>query len=204
MTVKQQSISQRVHTLRAQITALQAERVALRERVRSTSEVREHVERQVARWAEEADKQLRRDLAAAGTHRAVAMLLTDVDEGGLSLPSTVNLGPVLTLVLGEEVLKARILSRLDAVAECPDSAQRVARVEAIGRELDRLEAEEEGLIVESEESGDAVLRRGDARPEIVLGTRDFTLRIDPETYLVGEAVSVPFKPDPEPPLVSRL
>lgn len=55
--------------------------------------------------------------------------------------------------------------------ELPDGLEpgaKTKRLAAIEAELLRLETEEEEIIVELEQAGETILRRADARPEIIL------------------------------------
>jgi hypothetical protein len=72
-------------------------------------------------------------------------------------------------MLGEEVVVNAMLSQLQAVPESLGGAERIARLDAIATELDTLEREEEALIEAAENEGHEVMRRPDARPEIVIG-----------------------------------
>ena len=83
-------------------------------------------------------------------------------------PFSLDMGPLLISVLGKAAIK-KTLSAL--VAELPDGLEPVAkakRLAAIEAELLRLETEEEEIIVELEQAGETILRRADARPEIIL------------------------------------
>lgn len=197
MAKNQQAIV-KVESLRQQIADKQAERKALQAQTRSPAEVRVHVEKQVARWAEEATRQLRRDLTGAASGNPPELLEAFVNAGSPTIPATVTIAPILALMLGADMLKERILAHLDAVPECPDTPQRLARIEEIGRELDDLESEEERLICEAEERGEFILRRGDARPEIVLGEAEpVAPRVDPTKYLVSKSTA-PQRAAPSP------
>ncbi len=78
------------------------------------------------------------------------------------------MGPLLISVLGKAAIKKTLSALVD---ELPDGLEPVAkakRLAAIEAELLRLEIEEEEFIVELEQAGETILRRADARPEIIL------------------------------------
>jgi hypothetical protein len=159
----------KIEALRGQISALQTERVALQTQRLSRSEVAGKVRRMVDEWQDKAaeENRLRLLCMAHGDHGLKLLTADTVDtvgyEGGYAM-----LGPAMVAMLGAEHVAAHLLARLDTVPEGLDTAPRLARLVAIAAELDRLEAEEEALICAVEARGDEVLRRSDARPEIVL------------------------------------
>lgn len=164
------SLAERIADLRETIKVRQSERIQLTEQVRSPSEVRACVAAMVARWQEEATKRLRYSMIRlAGGDKNVDLGRAEVHEATPTRAPEAELGPLLTLVLGEAVVQERLCILLDAVPDSPDTPERLERLAAIVSELDELETEEERLICESEHAGEPILRRGDARPEIVLG-----------------------------------
>ena len=79
-----------------------------------------------------------------------------------------NRRALLISVLGKAAIKKTLSALVD---ELPDGLEPVAkakRLAAIEAELLRLEIEEEEFIVELEQAGETILRRADARPEIIL------------------------------------
>jgi hypothetical protein len=83
-------------------------------------------------------------------------------------PFSLDMGPLLISVLGKAAIKKTLSALVD---ELPDGLEPVAkakRLAAIEAELLRLEIEEEEFIVELEQAGETILRRADARPEIIL------------------------------------
>jgi hypothetical protein len=83
-------------------------------------------------------------------------------------PFSLDMGPLLISVLGKAAIKKTLSALVD---ELPDGLEPVAkakRLAAIEAELLRLETEEEEIIVELEQAGETILRRADARPEIIL------------------------------------
>ncbi len=136
--------------LRAEIARLQAERAALQRQKRSRAEVGEALEHLVGHWQ------------AAG-QRILARELQRLAEGGPGDPLG-ELGPVLTLVMGADVVRAALAA---ALPDVPEGLQPQARADALvtnGVALDRAERLEEKLCTEHD-----LDRRPDARPEIVLG-----------------------------------
>lgn len=183
------SYADKVLALRECIGALRSERRRLTEQVRSRSEVCAILEKQVAQWSAEADGQLRRDLCRIAAGESVNLLRAHVDEGSLSFHAEAHLGATLVLLAGEEALRARLSAQLDAIPDVPNGPERIARIAAIDLELHSVETEEERLICEAEDSGEAILRRGDARPDIVLGAREVEeQRRHPDLYGVAEII----------------
>jgi hypothetical protein len=155
--------SKQIEALRDQIRARHGERTALAAQTRSRDEVRQKVAGIVAEWQRVARTQnsLHLRLLAHGQHPSL-----------LDLTADKSLGPLLVLMLGAGDVEHALLASIDDVPEGLPTADREARASAIGAELDALEQEEEEVIVQAEDAGEFVVRRGDARPEIVLGKRD--------------------------------
>jgi hypothetical protein len=158
----------KIEALREQIRTLQAERTALEQQRLSRAEVASKVRGMVQQWqvdgASHNAQHLRR--MAAGDHGS-GLLIADTVET-VCEGSYTKLGPALVSMLGAEQVSAQLLAGIEHVPEGLDTAERLARIAAIGKELDKLEAEEERLISAAENEGVEVLRRADARPEIVL------------------------------------
>ena len=83
-------------------------------------------------------------------------------------PFSIDLGPLLLSVLGKGTIKKAIQPLLDYLPEGLDAPARAQRLAEIDAELLKLEIEEEAAIVGAEEAGETILRRPDARPDIVL------------------------------------
>lgn len=150
----------KIDEVRAQIRELQGQRNGLQAQSRSRAEVRTHVESLVNEWHNEARAQHALNLRLLATGQARGLLSAD------------KFGPAVVLLLGTDHVTNALLTHLDGVPEGFDAAARKARITEINAELDTLEAEEEALIVVAEEAGERVIRRADARPEIVLGRRE--------------------------------
>jgi outer membrane murein-binding lipoprotein Lpp len=158
----------KIQALRGQIKTLQFERTALENQRLSRSEVGDKVRGTVQRWETEAAEQNRLHLLwLAHDHGGVNLLTAPTTDTGAA-GVYAKLGPAAVLLLGAEVVAERLLAGIDEVPEGVDTDERLTRIAEIGAELDRLEAEEEALICAAEAEGIEVLRRPDARPEIVL------------------------------------
>lgn len=158
----------KIEALRGQICALKSERRALEQQRWSRAELAERVRGMVKQWEADAARENAQQLAwmAGGDHGTKLLVADTFDAGRAGLYAA--LAPALVLMLGAEQVAARLLAGIEEVPVGLDTAERLARIAAIGRELDQLEAEEERLITEAEAEGLDVLRRPDARPEIVL------------------------------------
>jgi hypothetical protein len=181
------SINNEVNDIRDRIEALKTERREVWAQARSRDEVRQWVHDQVARWESESEIQLRRDLRClAAGHRNVKLLEGEVIAGEVSLARA------LVGLLGSEVVERALLRRLEDVPQGLDSDARNQRLFDIDEELTALEVREEVLIEQSEEMGTPIMRRGDARPEIVIGARDPRPDVLPRStlYTASEVRSV--------------
>jgi len=146
-----------LETLRSRIATLLTERDALTTQRRSRAEVAAQVNQTVTRWAAVGAATIQTDLQRLAVGQP-ADLLT-------ARGPVLNLGPLLTAMLGAEAVKSAILATLGGVPESLDTAARLARLKELNSELDELETIEEKMIVESDGS---IQRRANCRPEIVL------------------------------------
>jgi outer membrane murein-binding lipoprotein Lpp len=155
----------KIEALRGQISTLQAERDALQNQTWSRSEVAYKVRRMVDEWQDKSAEQNRLYLLwmAHGDHGHKLLTADTVGTEHAAM-----LGPAMVTMLGAEQVAARLLAGIDSVLEGLDTAERLSRIAAIAADLDRLETEEEALVCAAETQGAEVLRRPDARPEIVL------------------------------------
>ena len=82
----------------------------------------------------------------------------------------IDLGPLLSLVLGKEAIIAALHQRVDALSYTagPPAAERPAKRSKLRAELRRLETAEEALIVAAEDAGEYIARRADADPAVIL------------------------------------
>lgn len=153
----------KIEGLREEIRSRQAERAALLEQPQSRAQVASKVAALVAEWGAAARKQngLHLRLMASGQHPPLVP-----QEPGVTLAQT------LVLLLGEEKIKEALLLGIEDVPDGVPADERALRVSSIEARLDELELAEETLIEQAEEAGEHPVRRGDARPEIVLGRRE--------------------------------
>ena len=136
-----------VETLRKRIAALHEEKRSLG--FRSRAEVGAILDTLVTQWCQ------------AGSES----LLRDVHTLAIGEPANPLRGPALVgALLGVDNVLAGLQTALLTVPEGQPKAQRVARIAEIDKQLDRLETEEEQLVV-----ANGIERRLDVRPEIVLG-----------------------------------
>jgi hypothetical protein len=158
----------KIEALRGQIRTLQAERTELQQQRWSRGEVAGKVRQMVQQWdADAASKNaLHLRWMARGDHGFKLLTANTVDTGSEGIYAT--LGPAAVHLLGADLVTARLLAGIQHVPEGLDTAERLARIAAIGAELDRLEGDEERAVCAAEADGVDVLRRADARPEIVL------------------------------------
>lgn len=106
------------------------------------------------------------DLAAGG--KRSGLLVADVHSGTRERGATAMLGPLLVLLCGKDRVSEVLTLAAEVVPEGPSLAERKQKLATLRDELDQLEREEERLIVEAEREGVRLMRRADARPEIVL------------------------------------
>lgn len=158
------NINSKINKVRDEIASLRRERAALAAQTRSRNEVRAIIERQIAAMQEQGQKQTARNLVLLAYGEMPALLSAEVTG---VFPSA-NLGAAVMSLFSAEQLRAYLLAGIDEIPEGLDAADKARRLQEIEAELLDLEREEEALIVESERSGNAVQRRHDARPEIVL------------------------------------
>lgn len=171
---KPKTIAERIDDIRARIAALSNERHELIAQQRSRVEVGESINRLLSHWQDKGETAIVRELQRAAVGSAPEVL-TVKGNAAVSItpgnaPLALDLGPLLVALFGD-VLRTRIGELLEQVPEGVESATRRARTTEIDRELDRVESEEESLIEQSEIDGDPIVRRPDARPEIVLALK---------------------------------
>jgi len=88
---------------------------------------------------------------------------------GRTAQVSTDAGPLLVALLGPAAVKQALSAACETIPPGLSPKERAAALAALQAELDRLESEEEALVVGMEARGQSVLRRADARPEIVLG-----------------------------------
>lgn len=157
---------------RHKIAALQAERSELLGLCRNRAMVMAAVDAWLA--AAEAQGQAALELAVnraqAGQAFAPCHIAGNaaVIEAPGAAPFSVDLGPLLVALIGAKPLRKHLAALVNELPEGLGPDAKAQRLHEIGAILDELEAAEEALIVELELAGEDVLRRADARPEIVL------------------------------------
>lgn len=107
--------------------------------------------------------------AAAQLLKLQAFTRREPHAAGISAVS-IDLAPLLGLLLGKEAIIAALNQRVDALSYTagPPAAERPAKRDKLRAELRRLEIAEEALIVASEDAGEPIARRADADPAVVL------------------------------------
>lgn len=159
-----------IETLRKRIAALQAERAELESQTRSRAEVVTTLEGLIAQWSAMGAATIARELErlALGQPAEPLTMRKAVPVGAAPgvAPVSVNFGPLMVALLGADAVKSALMGFVQAIPEGVPTAQRLARLAEIGEELDRLESEEESMVVAS---GGTIERRANARPEIILG-----------------------------------
>lgn len=165
------SYCEEIEALRARIAALQAERQTIVLQARTRAEVRAEIERTVTHWQERGAAALARELQRAALGAAPDLLTahgTGSAAGGVA-HVRLDMGPLLTAVLGPAAVRKALVGALDAVPEGMPAEARATRLAEIDAEIDDLEKREEALICDAETlEGVEILRRPDARPEIIL------------------------------------
>jgi hypothetical protein len=157
---------EQVNDLRRKRAPLYAEYCELLRQRRSRAEVVGLldfvIEQTKARAKELRSLDLRR-LAFGGNRPALFDLL-----GFHGTEFSADIGALVVSLVGGEKVRATWLETIDEIPEGLSASEKAKRLAVITRELDRLEAEEERLIVQSEQEGEPIARRADARPEIIL------------------------------------
>lgn len=158
--------------LRQRIAALQAERTEIDRQKRSREEVKSAMDT----WLSSAEQQGREALHLALERVVVGQAFTPchvhgtaaVFDSHCAAPLSLDLGPLLVMILGKAGVKKSLCVYLDGLPEGLDPESKASRLAEIEGELYQLETEEEARIVELEDAGEYFLRRPDARPEIIL------------------------------------
>jgi hypothetical protein len=155
-----------VDDVRAQISTVRAEADGLAA-IRCTRAEADDV---LAAWARNAEAEGLRTLRAAVAGVGVYGTFDDscLHVTVPAATQTANLGPILAALLGADRLAA-LLGKIadDEIPEGLPRAERAQRLKELAADLDRLELAEEALICASETTGAPILRRVDARPEVV-------------------------------------
>lgn len=178
------TLATQISSLRGQIKKLRDERDALTAQTRSRNEVRALVERQIAALQQQGQKQAARTLVRLAYGEMPTLLAAEVKG---AFPQA-DLGAVLASLLAADELRKFLLAGIEEIPESLDAADKAKHLQEIEASLLDLEREEEALIVESENCGQPVQRRRDARPEIVLGMKPHAPQAVPVSSPYGSLV----------------
>jgi hypothetical protein len=135
-------------------------------RARATRMADERIEKYAASGAASCKWAI--DKLAAGHPAGLFVVTATVNTDQGSYPVRIDLGPLLTQLLGTKAVRKSLDAMLQAVPEGLPHATRAERMDALNDELDLLETQEEHLIREAELTGLTIARRPDADPAIVL------------------------------------
>lgn len=150
-----------VEAIRARVLELQGERKRLEESDASREEIEAKT---VTALTAQADV-MRRQIGARMNEDGAAHALVLRDPR--------DLGPTLAALLGVDVVAQFLMRAADGCMRFgPPAAEKAARLAEIAAELELDEIEEESLIEASESTDAPILRRADARLEIVLALPD--------------------------------
>lgn len=169
---------------RGKIDSLNREYSALDAQKNSRKEVCALAERQISALQRQGQKQAARNLVLLAYGEKPALLAADVQ----GVYPKADLGPVLACLYSVDQLREFLLAGIEEIPEGLDAADKAQRLQEIEAELLDLEREEEALIVESENDGQPIQRRRDARPEIVLGMKSYVPQDVPVTSPYGSLV----------------
>lgn len=163
---------QELNELRDQIHDLKAERLAILHRQCSREQVKAMLDSWLATSEERGRMALQLAVDRAMAGQAFAPFYAHGNAAVIHSPGaasfSLDLGPLLISVLGKATVKKSLLALVEQLPDGLEPAAKAKRLEAIDAELLRLETEEEALIVQLEQAGESILRRPDARPEIIL------------------------------------
>lgn len=165
------AIEKRIADLRAQRIALLNEASETEAQQRSRNEVATYVRKWAAERAEAGTKRLALHVANLATGQDLRDVLKPRGQT-TTIGVAVDLSDLLAGLIGAEGLAGVLLRALPEVPEGLDAKPRQERLARIAADLDKLEREEERLIVKAEAVGTPIWRRADARPEIVLALQE--------------------------------
>lgn len=161
---------EKIETLRAQIADRHGEFLEVADqytsRARATRMADERIEKYAASGAASCKWAI--DKLAAGHPAGLFTVTATVNTDHGSFPVVIDLGPLLTQLLGTRAVRKALDATLQAVPEGLPHATRAERMATLTDELDRLETDEERLIRDAELNGFTIARRADADPAIVL------------------------------------
>lgn len=154
-----------LETLRETIRARQSERASIADAPAALSEAKARLVDTLRQSAEA----VRTITGIRATTDPASALLARVRADGY-----VDLAPLLVLLIGVDRVAKPLLSALDGLnlPEGMPTAERAAALATLNADLDALERAEEREVCRLESAGQRVVRRPDARPEIVLALAD--------------------------------
>lgn len=151
-------------TIRDRIKELVSDRQTLVDAPRARSESRSDIDAQCLEWAAIGEKRVAHPVGMVAFGSKINDLFLIRPQSGV-----VDLGPVLSLVVGPERLAAVLAVYLESRPDGITATERAAQIAEIEAQLLELERAEEALIEASEAAGLPIARRGDADPRAVLG-----------------------------------
>lgn len=155
-------LQQQIESVRAAISSLRAEQQTLQKQKLSRAELHAHIDRKVSAWHEEAITATRLDLQKTMVGQSIDLLTISAPRG------TINLGPWLTIALGQNKTGAWLKSLTTEFPQGLDGTQWVERLAAIDTELVQACAAEEALLREADAMGHIIDPRPDADPRAAL------------------------------------
>jgi len=168
---KPKDYAARVEKIRGGIEDAKAERHAVGRMLRPAAEAKATLRASVEQHAARYRPEVGRFVAAGGSDRVPELPLMiprrhDLAEHARWAETLCGLAGPLIVERFEIAIDAALEGR-----ETISDAERAARIAELDTKLDELEREEERTICEAEAAGVETLRRGDARPELVLEWR---------------------------------
>jgi hypothetical protein len=163
---------QELNELRDQIHGLKTERLAILRQQCSREQVKAMLDSWLARSEEQGRMALQLAVDRAMAGQAFAPFYAHGNAAVIQSPGaaafSLDLGPLFISVMGKAAVKKNLLVLVEQLPDGLELAAKAKRLEAIDADLLRLETEEEARIVEFELAGESILRRPDARPEVIL------------------------------------
>lgn len=152
----------KLETTRMKMAELREEFLHLQAQTRSREEVRAKVTSMVDGWHKEAQVNQR---------YLLRLLANGQSARFFDMEHPYNLGVDLTMALGPDAMKQALLRQIDSIPVGMPTEDRDGRLAVLATDIYVLEMEEEKIISQAEERGEFIMRRVDARPELVLARR---------------------------------
>ncbi len=163
-----------LEALRERIRALKSERLEIIAQPLSRATVQRLTERVVDEAHRQGKRALGIAIARAAAGQALAPLSVRasgaIDGATGTAKLSMDLSPLLVTLLGQDRVKELLLQACDDLPEGLDPPARILRLAKIDADLEALERDEEDRIVELENQGVSIMRRPDARPELIIAT----------------------------------